>query len=353
MADAGSGTTSRLHTIPDEIAANIASFLVGQELDGVTRVSRLCRQRFGPRMYRRLEFRGREYKLAKALRAFSGFSQSSQGIDLRHSTRYLTIRLEQPLPQIPKLESLVLDLEFLREGPLRAYSDHGFWDKVVTKKWPVSELRVAAPQDFIQPIITYGKLQALQVFNTPNGQWYSHAALHQPELKRLHVTVEMGADFSSMRVGLLNKINADFEQLQSLTIEEKPATTNLMIIDYSRPQFESLIQEFIRALQSFTNLKRFAFTIWKARLGQKLVGQEHRRGRPPPGLSFQEDVEQLMDLAARIGEALPKLEQLCIILDYPLFIRCTRNREGAPVTVNLIRCAATKPVNGFPFDVLE
>ncbi|KAK7416306.1 hypothetical protein QQZ08_012048 [Neonectria magnoliae] len=113
-------------------------------------------------MYRRLEFRGREHKLAKALRAFSlsptGFSQSSQGIDLRHSTRCLAIRLEQPpqmpgtkwrraldfrarddglddtlpwlivssIQKIPKLKSLVLDLDFLRAGPLRAYSDRRF-----------------------------------------------------------------------------------------------------------------------------------------------------------------------------------------------------------------------------------
>ncbi|KPM45442.1 hypothetical protein AK830_g1104 [Neonectria ditissima] len=379
MANPGPGITPRLYTMPTEITAHIASLLHVNELDGVTRASRVCRLLFGPRMFCRIAIAGCEKELSEDLHMLAQTSVSSNcGIDIRNWIRYLQIHLEfrvppsfrrsvwsraldsrsnhsavvEELPQqiisairsISNLKSLVLDLHFLSKEMMSAFlklSD--------AMDLTIPELRIAAPDELMELIIEHFDFQALHVFNYPCPDRYAQSVTHLSRLKRLHVTVNLDSGSRPMDAGFLRKVNEDFEHLQWLVICENRSTSNDDDYNFFE-EFEASIEDFVCAMKNFQNLKRFAFTIWKSEMDLVLVPTNHEHDSDLADIHLKNWV---LALATHMGEALPKLEELCIMLEYPELIRCTRDQDGVPMDAKWMYYGKVKPITGFPFDILE
>ncbi|KPM36957.1 hypothetical protein AK830_g9626 [Neonectria ditissima] len=375
---------AQLSAMPPELALHIASFIPGKGLDALTRTSKANRRTYGCRLFSRVRFEGSEVELSKILLKFCRVSLSF--IDIHASVRHATIivRRSRPCPQagsswrdsldyhnedinareslpiriasviavMSGVRSLVLDIEKMRIASLLHLP-------VVLepqiRKWGVDRLRIASSGSFFSVFVLKAcKHRPLRALHIQRGfaRDVCDLAKYHVGLKRLQISAsdisQYFRPFPSMKSSTLDMISK-FKHLEWLVINEDTRSQHLSGVDAGR-SFETLVRRFILSVQKFPDLKYFAFTVWRDGIGKDLLNDGDLDGPEPTPASITKWVAAL---AVRMGEALPELEQLCILLAYPEVVRCTRTQRGAPMRVKWERWDQTNPPRGFPFELSE
>ncbi|KAJ4267200.1 hypothetical protein NW762_003301 [Fusarium torreyae] len=338
-----------LAAMPTEILCMIGSNLSGNELGSIARASRRFRQIFITRVFENIKFSGNMGRLTEQLASLLYGSSVPVMTLIKPFIKYATFQIQgvtAPDDAIPSQVSkagLTLISIFLRTMPQlkgAVFDLHLPHTQQVQFSRQLREApRLYGPPSlrFLNSVEISGLNAILRNYNTAPGAvqipaWHgtrSYKAVRDrcPTLKALHLSRGYERKhrlFRSMDHKILELINRDFNQLESLVLHEATsAHEELYRGQFKTPkhflELNRMIDRLIVSLNAMPQLRRFAFTMWYKRLDKRLIRADWSRqaGREPLVDADLEDYYSA--LINHISKAVPRLEELCITVQDPVF----------------------------------
>ncbi|KAM0554900.1 hypothetical protein ACHAPJ_006636 [Fusarium lateritium] len=364
MADLDTAAT--LTGMPTEILCMVGPYLGDEDLSSITRVSKRLRRIFLPLHFRDVSLVGSMARLALRLASFLDERSVSTSGPIWQYVQYVRFRIvgtdESDHTAVCLATESAIELigDFFRKASGLHHAAFDFWvcyndpQKAQftqllrsTERWSgppsvyLDQTSLITSKSIIHQYLP-GALEAAQITVWCDSEQYNMLKAQCPTLKRLYLTETGGKSHGntarlmirSMDHNVVNKINADFRQLEWLVLKEdelclecirKPSSQSPEFLNHLNQTVENLVQ----SLRAMPRLTRFACTLARQRLHNCLIRQNWSEtgGREVTDAELDAWYSALV---LCISKSVPRLEHLCIASGHYVFYRGTE-RVGRTV----------------------
>ncbi|CAH0028670.1 unnamed protein product [Clonostachys rhizophaga] len=249
-----------------------------------------------------------------------------------------TLPISEVLQAMPNLRSLSLHLKFL--DPLQELELYDGMQKAGDTE--VQYLRIDSSMRVMEKLL--GSCPALTTLDIDHAVTLEQLQNIPPSVKRLAVTLHLDTNNSMVWIPSLCvenirhivRLNSGLEELILRDSEKNFSPFDRSAIEDGRgldELFKDTFYEAVEELSQLPNLKQLAICVWKSvplqilNHTQRFLLNKHE---------WYKDWYQ--DCLRRLGEALPHLQRICILCDFPYFWQGTRRMpEGTLFTQEIMK----------------